>query len=164
MKGIEGRLGKVNAKWVRDSVKWLLENECGCCHFRICDTSLKEVDAVIGWHHTDEDDPDTPPKEVVVGDCHMWTHPTREVWKVAWKIGLQSFNNAMQTDMDLDFEMPWFENGDVWDSLVEICGEHGDVPTLKECQSISKEINREARQVVECQLELEKCNQGSGKE
>ena len=130
---------KLFAKQVQDSVAWLLEKQCGCCHFKVCDTALYEVDAVIGWHD--------------IGDGYV----------VAWKIGLQSFNNAMQCDMDIDFLLPWNEEGDCIGGATEICGEHDKGITLKAAAAIAREIRAEAKQIARIQKELERDNEGSGK-
>jgi hypothetical protein len=75
---------KVTGRWVSGCYKWLKEEDQGCCHLVFDESELHEVCVVIGWHQYDKDD-----------------------WRIAWKIGQQSFNNGMQTDFDIDFEMPY---------------------------------------------------------
>ena len=74
---------KVTGKWLKGCYKWLVKEDCGCCHLVIGTTAKHNVCVCVGWHD-------------VYGE-----------WKVAWKIGWQKFNNCMQTDLDLDFDMPW---------------------------------------------------------
>ena len=131
---------KLTAKQVQDSVAWLLKNQCGCCHFKVCDTKLFEVDAVIGWHQADD-----------------------ESYVVAWKIGIQSFNNGMQCDMDWDFQLPWTEEGDCIGGETEICGPHDKGINLETSVAIAREIKEEAKRIARIQRELERDNEGSGK-
>lgn len=78
------RLNKVTGKWVKGCYKWLKKEDQGCCHLVFASSELHYVCVVIGWHQYEKDD-----------------------WRIAWKIGQQSFNNRMQTDFDIDFEMPF---------------------------------------------------------
>ena len=82
MKNME--LAKVTGKWLKGCYKWLVKEDCGCCHIVFGTTA----------HYN-------------VGVCVGWTADGPKEWKVAWKIGWQKFNNAMQTDLDIDFDMPW---------------------------------------------------------
>lgn len=84
MRRIDKRLGQVTGKWLKGCYKWLVEQDCGCCHIVFGESGAHEVCVCVGW--TDDGTKDG---------------------KVAWKIGWQTFNNAMQTDLDLDFDMPW---------------------------------------------------------
>lgn len=140
---------KLTARQVQDSVAWLLKENCGCCHFKVCDTKLWEVDAVIGWHKTEKDDPNSS--------------RNTEVYVIAWKIGMQSFNNGMQCDMDIDFQLPWNEDGDCIGGETEICGEHDKGITFKAASAIAKDIRAEAKRIARIQKELERDNEGSGK-
>lgn len=76
-------LAKVTGKWLKGCYKWLVKEDCGCCHLVFGTTAKHNVCVCVGW--TDYDGKD----------------------KVAWKIGWQTFNSAMQTDLDIDFDMPW---------------------------------------------------------
>ena len=78
------KLRKVTGKWLKESYAWLVANDCGCCHVAFGTTANHEVCVCVGWM---ADGPDEH--------------------KVAWKIGWQTFNNGMQTDLDIDFDMPW---------------------------------------------------------
>ena len=77
-------LAKCTGKWLKGCYKWLVKEDCGCCHLVIGTTAKHNVCVCVGW--TDDGTKDG---------------------KVAWKIGWQTFNNAMQTDLDIDFDMPW---------------------------------------------------------
>lgn len=84
MKRSKSRLMKVTGKWVKGCYEWLKKENQGCCHLMFDESNLHWVDVVIGWHQYNEDD-----------------------WRIAWKIGQESFDNGMQTDFDIDFEMPF---------------------------------------------------------
>ena len=73
----------VTGKWLKGCRKWLVKQGCGCCHLAFGTTANHEVCVVVGWT-----------------DCGGRTY------KVAWKIGWQTFDNAMQTDFDIDFDVP----------------------------------------------------------
>lgn len=83
---LKGPLSEVTGRWLKESYKWLIANDCGCCHVEIAESGTHRVSVCVGW-----------------------TADESKVWKysVAWKIGWQTFNNAMQCDFDLDFDMPW---------------------------------------------------------
>ena len=83
MKGNE-ELAKCTGKWLKGCYRWLVKEDCGCCHLVIGTTAKHNVCVCVGW--TDDGTKDG---------------------KVAWKIGWQTFDNAMQTDLDIDFDMPW---------------------------------------------------------
>lgn len=120
------KLRRINGKTLKDFVEWLKRENCGCCHFRICDTEEKEMDIVVGWHD----------------------YGSGEGWKICWKIGMQSFDNAMQSDMDIDFDMPYDRiTGDVYDTLEEVCAR-----TVRQFRYLAAEINRVARSVVKYQI------------
>lgn len=83
---LKGPLSEVTGRWLRESYKWLVENDCGCCHIAFAESGTHRISVCVGWT---SDGPE--PKDS----------------KVAWKIGWQTFNNVMQTDLDIDFDMPW---------------------------------------------------------
>ena len=146
------KLPKIDGKILKDWYEWLKAHDCGCCHMKVGDTELHEVDICMGWHEYDEDDgPDEPIK---LGKKIVQTMKHKQVWKIAWKIGWQSFNNAMQCDFDLDFDMPWpcNEYGDVYDTVSEI----GEITTMKEWNRLAGEINKMARDVFKCAVGIDK--------
>lgn len=77
-------LRKVTGKWLRQVYDELVEQDCGCAHIPFSDTANHRVSVCVGW-----------------------TADGPKTWKIAWKIGWQTFNNVMQTDLDIDFDMPW---------------------------------------------------------
>ena len=83
MKRSQSRLMKVTGKWVKGCYKWLKKKDLGCCHLVFDESELHEVCVVVGWRQYNED------------DC------------IAWEIGQQSFWNGMQTDFDIDFDLPF---------------------------------------------------------
>lgn len=78
------RLKRVTGKWLKDSHRWLVEQGCGCCHIIFGTTANCNVCVCVGWHDDGTED-----------------------GMIAWKIGWQTFDNAMQSDFDVDFDMPW---------------------------------------------------------
>ena len=78
------QLDKVTGKWLKECYQWLIDHDCGCCHIPFDTSGTHEICVCVGW-----------------------TDDGTEDGKVAWKIGWQTFNNGMQTDLDIDFDMPW---------------------------------------------------------
>ena len=112
------RLNELKGKMVRDWYSWLKKNDCGCCHLEYADSDDGNVYSVcMGWKNYDDG------------------------WKIAWKIGRQKYNNIMQSDLDLDFEMPYNEEtGDV-DDTEEI------VDSDTDWNSLAKTMKRTAMRV-----------------
>lgn len=148
------RYERMNARKVRDAVKWLIDTQEGCVHYQVGATSLMDVFVAIGWRECDDAQPALDGR---------FEH--KPVWRVCWKIGVQTAGYYhMQTDLDVDFDYPW--GGEYDDCYVvdgEICDQNGPVPTWKACQRISKYINGEIMGVIKFQKEMERNNEGSGK-
>jgi len=165
-----GRSPHVTGHEIRDWVKWLLENQEGCCHKRLRFGERNVLCVCVGWRKVDEADPD--PK-----DPMKWIH--REEWKVVAKLGFQSYDSAMQTDLDIDFMMPWntrafadrmnarltpeerkrgdhYVAGDVYDTSMELCGEKGPVPSLTACAAAARYLNENIHGVFKTLLDMEK--------
>ena len=83
-------LKEVTGRWLKGCYKWLVKEEQGCCHIVFGTTAKHNVCVCVGW--TDDG----------TGSQAEGPH-----YSVAWKIGWQMFDNAMQTDLDIDFDMPW---------------------------------------------------------
>lgn len=81
---LKGPLSEVTGRWLRESYRWLVANDCGCRHVAFAESGTHRISVCIGW-----------------------SSKGPEAYVVAWKIGWQTFDNAMQTDLDLDFDMPW---------------------------------------------------------
>lgn len=148
------RYERMNARKVRDAVKWLIDMQEGCVHYLVGQTGFMDIFVAIGWRLCDDAEP---------GPNNTFVH--HEKWKVCWKIGMATTRYYhMQTDLDLDFAYPWGgEHGDCYAVDGEICDERGPVPTWKECGRISKYINSEIMGVIKFQRDMERNNEGSGR-
>ena len=83
-------LRKVTGKWLKQTYADLVKQDCGCAHIPFSNTAHHEVCVCVGW-----------------SDDGSGSQAEGPHYSVAWKIGWQTFNNAMQTDLDIDFGMPW---------------------------------------------------------
>ena len=126
------KLAKITGKDVRNALEFLRSNNIGCWHMPVLvrDDGW-EYDIVIGWHDVGSEA----------------TYPYFDQgYAISWKIGYQSPRNAMQSDMDLDFDMPWSKKtGDVW-------GDANEMPfceTDEQFKDVADEINRVAKTIVE---------------
>lgn len=139
------KLPKIDGKTLKNWYEWLKEQDCGCCHMKIGDTELHEVDVCMGWHQYEEEET----RDEVSGSRRF-----KPVWKIAWKIGWQGFRNAMQCDLDVDFDMPGpcNEYGDVYDTLSEV----GELGTMKDWNSLAAEINKTAVDAFKRAVEIDK--------
>ena len=105
-------LKDLTGKVVRDWYDWLKKSEEGCASFYFADTAKYRYCVCMGWQSgygpaSDEKwfgkdgklrpafCPPVDPKEADKG------------WRICWKIGRQTWNNIMQCDYDIDFEMPY---------------------------------------------------------
>lgn len=118
-------LQKIDGETLREWAEWLGKRGCGCCYRKVGDTELHEVDVCVGWH----DYCDGPKEEGYAN------------WKICWKIGWQTFDNGMQCDFDVDFDMPWDGTYGVYDTLSEV----GAPRTAKEWKRLADEVNKAAR-------------------
>ena len=145
------KLPKIDGKTLKSWYEWLKEQDCGCCCMKIGDTELHEVYICMGWH---QDGEEGEVFETKIGGKVFHSRSVKPVWKIAWKIGWQGFNNAMQSDLDVDFDMPWpcNEYGDVYDTLSEV----GEPKTMKDWNKLAGEINKTAKDVFKCAVEIDK--------
>ena len=145
------KLPKIDGKTLKSWYEWLKELDCGCCCMKIGDTELHEVYICMGWH---QDGEEGEVFETKIGGKVFHSRSVKPVWKIAWKIGWQGFNNAMQSDLDVDFDMPWpcNEYGDVYDTLSEV----GEPKTMKDWNKLAGEINKTAKDVFKCAVEIDK--------
>lgn len=104
---------------------WLKDEDEGCCHKVITKINKYEICIVVGWGKNYNDK-----------------------WSIHWKIGQQPFNNGMQCDFDIDFEMPCYSNGEVIDTRNEI----GETSENFDWDKFAKTINETANYVIEEQL------------
>ena len=119
-----GSLKDVTGKFVKESVKWLKREQCGCCSICFATDDRYNYSVCIGWHDGGHG------------------------WEVAWKIGRQTTNNIMQCDFDVDFEMPYSdESGDVDDTLETIEVVKGKPVGYRSWADIASRMRDEARRV-----------------
>lgn len=131
-------LKKVTGKQLKSWYAGLMKDGDGCGSIWYGSTDKYRYCVCMGWHHYD-DEPvlDKDGKQVVYG---KWNIPKYEpVWKIAWKIGRQTYNNIMQCDLDVDFEMPYVTEKMAEDDP-ELC--EGDVDDTLEVVECLKRPNR----------------------
>ena len=87
----------LTGKVVREWYAWLRKGGCGCCSIHFASTDTHRYCVCMGWHDYGEE----PDGGRGFPDGH----------RVAWKIGRQTHGNAMQCDLDADFEMPYVTEG-----------------------------------------------------
>lgn len=105
-------LKEVTGKELKSWWEWLVREQAGCCSVHFASTEKYRYCVCMGWQSgygpaseeqwLDENEkwrpafcPPVDPKEEDEG------------WRICWKIGRQTHNNVMQTDYDIDFEMPY---------------------------------------------------------
>ncbi len=153
------KLPKIDGKTVKDHVEWLKANDCGCCYFHLTDTDNYRMHICIGWHdlgkgHIEMSKDGSYPIQKWVADPNSW--------RIAWKIGMETFDNAMQCDLDIDFIMPYDEEtGEVFDTEMII---EDDITTMKEWNALAAEMNRSAKEAVKWQIDYEKAKAKAKKE
>jgi hypothetical protein len=132
-------LRKLTGKLIKWWYHWLHTEGDGCCS--VCFDSTEKYNYVVcmGWHHYDDEMVLDKNGNPVRGENGIKYRP---VWKIAWKIGRQTRNNIMQSDFDVDFEMPYVTEA-VAEADPELC--EGDVDSTLE--------------VVECAV-LTNCRRG----
>ena len=120
-----GDLRDVTGKFARESVEWIREDQSnGCCSICFATDDRYNYAVCIGWHYTGSD------------------------WVVAWKIGRQTTNNIMQSDLDIDFEMPYSaESGDVDDTLETIEVANGKPVGYRSWDDLASRMRVEASRV-----------------
>ena len=127
-----GKLKEVTGKFVRESYDYLTKEQMGCCSICFAQDRKYDYAVCIGWHDCGDG-----PKE------DNYRH-----WVIAWKIGRQTHNSAMQCDLDIDFEMPYNEEyGDVDDTLETIEAIGGKPIGYISWDSLAKFIRTTAKRV-----------------
>ena len=145
------KLPKIDGKTLKGWYEWLKEQDCGCCCMKIGDTELHEVYICMGWH---QDGEESKVFETKIGGKVFHSRSVKPVWKIAWKIGWQSPHNAMQCDLDVDFDMPGPCNkyGDAYNTLSEVV----EPGTMKDWNSLAGEINKAAKDAFKYAVEIDK--------
>lgn len=119
-----GSLKEVTGKFVKESVKWLEKEQMGCCSICFATDDKYNYAVCIGWHDSGDD------------------------WVFAWKIGRQTTNNIMQSDLDVDFDMPYSnESGDVDDTLETIEVVKGKPVGYRSWADLAARMRKEDRRV-----------------
>ena len=125
-------LKEVTGSWLRESFAWLVKEQMGCCSICFSSDSKYNYAVCVGWHDLGDG-----PKE---NNYHHWV--------VAWKIGRQTPDNALQCDFDIDFEMPYSEeSGDVDDTVEEIEVDRIKPVGYKSWDALASYIRKEARRI-----------------
>lgn len=127
------KINKINGNDIKNAVADLKACGCGCYHFHLYSTEKHLMHICIGWHNLGDG-----PAEKGYSN-----------WVIAWKIGMETYQNAMTCDFDLDFIMPYdAETGEVYDTCEEI--DEG-----VDYNALAAEMNRIAPKVVAYQIEQE---------
>lgn len=130
------KIAKISATQFKDAVKWLWDGkeDGGCFHlpFHTDPESGREWCYVIGWHDHGKPYP---------GDDERY-FVTEDSWYITFGIRYQERNNGMQTDMDIDFTIPSFKDGDCYDLSF-------DVPRKPKWGALATAARRMAREMME---------------
>ena len=124
------------ARDLEEAVKYLWDNrdEGGCYHWPIYyEEDGKEWDVVLGWSKNYDIDDD------MVEDFYVY-----DEWCICASVRYQTAHNAMQTDIDMDFLMPYPVNeyGDVWDDTVVVSRE-------EDYNTLAKDLLEDGKKMVE---------------
>lgn len=126
-------LTKITGKDFKEAVDWLWDNrQNGGCYSKVLATTSEgtKLCFVVGW----DDGRD-------YGDDEKKYGYFDDGYCISAKIGYQHRNNAMQTDYNWDFNMPYdTETGDVWDTSAY-------VPRDADWDSEADDYNREAEKI-----------------
>ena len=126
-------LKKITGKDIKEAVDWLWEHkqDGGCVH-QVLETTNDgtKLCFVVGWS-----------KGVDYGGDEKEYGYFDDGYCISAKIGYQHRNNAMQTDYDWDFNMPYdLETGDVWDTS-------SYVPRDADWEREAADYNKEAEKI-----------------
>lgn len=117
--------GKQLKKWA----EWLKENGCGCCHLELIKDDKGNIYSIaMGWLDGYDE-----------SDKGKWQSGT---WKICTEIGYQPENSFMQTDLGIDFLMPYDgTTGEVDDTCLSL-------PENPDWDRLADYLNEEAARVV----------------
>lgn len=103
MKTGNRNLDEVTGAALRSGYLDLVKETCGCCSWYYDGDRDDNYYVCMGWHDT--------------GDL------PRGQWEIAVKIGRQPRRAMMTSDFDVDFEMPYDENGEIDDTFQSVAAE-----------------------------------------
>lgn len=170
-------LRKVTGKELKKHYEWLVREKEGCCFVYFARTEKYRYFVCMGWHHYDDEMVKDEHGNPVTGRYGVKYKP---IWKIAWKIGRQTHNNAMQCDFDIDFEMPWntkaycdkmnagltakerrrgvrYVEGEVYDTTEIVCLKDGKTTPegYRDWNALAAHIRKTAREVFAYAKEVE---------
>lgn len=129
-------LKEVTGKELKKWWEWLVREQEGCCSVHFASTEKYRYCVCMGWRKVGVDD--GPGEWRTCGAMRYQTMKSHEEWRIYWKIGRQTHNNIMQTDLDLDFEMPFVTEA-MAEADPELCaGEVDDTSEEVECVKIMR--------------------------
>lgn len=109
---------KITLDELCSDTKWLDENKHGCCYHKVAETDGGTILAiVVGWSDGFDKAPDGTP-------CADGS------WRICAKIAYQHSNSAMQSDFDIDWLMPYGNNGSCDDTTCEVVGNDDEINYL----------------------------------
>ena len=129
----------VTAKELKKAADYLVDikEEGGCYHWKIANKDNKNICIVLGWiNNFDEDDPDKDKYQ-------------DGPWRLAVKVGYQPDNSVMQSDYDVDFNLPYNPETGVGYDDCEYC-----IYETTDFDELAKDINYMASYVIEHWKEL----------
>ena len=117
---------KTVAKFIKESVEWLKKEDQGCAHY----CYKGDLCIVVGWSGGYDDTEDNTL-------IQSKSDPTYAI-----NAGVKLLVSAMQTDMDLDFNYLYWDNGDCWDCTTAV-GPNEDY------EALARELLEEAECAVD---------------
>lgn len=104
-------LKEVTGKELKKWWEWLVREQAGCCSVHFASTEKYRYCVCMGWQSgygpaSDEKWRDKNGKLRQAFCPPVDPKEEDDGWRICWKIGRQTHNNIMQTDYDIDFEMP----------------------------------------------------------
>lgn len=90
----------IDRKDFKNSVEWVKKNHDGCSHIRVAETKQGDLCLVFGW-----------------GVIEEYNEGIYHVEKQGVLMKLAVNVDDLQCDFDYDWEMPFDEKGNVWDTM-----------------------------------------------
>lgn len=147
------RIPAITPKELKEAAEWLWEHKCGCYHKLLwVGEDGREWDIVVGWLDWGRDRHEDELEKAM--DCERFYREDdgeNESWYVTGGIRYQTPNNGMQTDMDIDFMIPWFDTGDCYDLSTRI---NRPYKGRRFWRVNAAELNRYAREIYRMRKEF----------